>query len=53
MPVLNGIEEFYKKIDLFRSKDKIFVNEKARAANLAYVKEQAKEELKFKKKLIA
>jgi len=53
MPVLSGIDELYKKIDTFRVKDKIFVNEKARIANLEYIKDQANEELKFKKKLIA
>jgi Trk K+ transport system NAD-binding subunit len=53
MPIFSGIDELYKKIDSFRAKDKIFVNEKARIANLYYIKEQASEELKFKKKLIA
>ena len=53
MPIFSGIDELYKKIDSFRSKEKIFVNEKARLANLKYIKEEAIEELKFKKKLIA
>jgi monovalent cation:H+ antiporter-2, CPA2 family len=53
MPVLMGIDELYKKIDSFRSKDKIFISEKAKSFALEYVKDQANLELKFKKKLIA
>ena len=53
MPLFSGINELYNKINSFRFKDKIFVNEKAKLANLEYIKEEAKTELRFKKKLIA
>lgn len=53
MPVMNGFDELYKKIDSFKSREKIFLNENAKNSNLEYVKDQANLELKFKKKLMA
>ncbi|MDD4468226.1 MAG: cation:proton antiporter, partial [Candidatus ainarchaeum sp.] len=53
MPLLGGIDELYKKIDSFKSREKIFLSEKTKESTIKYIKEQSIEELKFKKKLIA
>jgi len=53
MPLFSGIDDLYKKIDFFKSKAHIFVDAKTKEAHLRFIKEQADEENKYKKKLIA
>ncbi|MFA6065103.1 MAG: cation:proton antiporter, partial [archaeon] len=47
-----GIEDLLHKINGFKSKENIFINTNAKKAHLAYTEEQAKEEQKYKKRLI-
>ncbi len=47
-----GINDLYKKITEFNGKDKVFVNKKAKQSHLKYIEEEAKEELRYKKKLM-
>lgn len=47
-----GSDDLYKKIRVFKGKEKVFYNSNAKEAHLKYVEEESLEELKYKKKLI-
>ncbi len=53
LPHISGLIEFYRLIDSFNKTKKIFLNEKTKEAHLKYIKEQAEEESKYKKKIMA
>ncbi|MFA6420312.1 MAG: cation:proton antiporter, partial [archaeon] len=44
MTNLVGAEDIYNKINNFKNKDTVFINEKTKKAHLVYISEQAKEE---------
>lgn len=53
MPALTGLPEFYDLLQRFIKTKKLFVSDKARKAHLKYISEQAAEETKYRKKLMA
>lgn len=52
LPHISGLTDLYQTINSFNKTKKIFLNEKTKSAHLKYIKEQADEELRYKKKMM-
>jgi len=52
MVKINGLDELYKKLSLLRESKGFFINEATKKAHLEYIKEMAKEEMKYSKKIL-
>jgi len=53
MTNINGLNDIYKRITEFNGKERVFINPKAKQAHLKYIKEEAEEEERYKKKLMS
>ncbi|MFA5931697.1 MAG: cation:proton antiporter [archaeon] len=52
MTNLLGIEDLYRKINAFKGKETVFISAKAKETHIDYIKNEAKEESNYKKRLI-
>ncbi len=52
IPPISGTQEIYNLIDNFGKTRKVFISQKAKEAHINYIKSQAEEELKYRKRLM-